>query len=365
MKKRRIVIASILKPIDDVRMFEKMGVTLSDSGEYEITIIGYPSISKPAYPHINFHSLARFTRLGIGRIFARWSILRHLIKVRPHILIVNTHELLRVAVTTRILFGTRIVYDIRENYYRNIRFSGSFPRIIRSILAASVRQKEKFQARFFHAFFLAEAAYGQEMKFFGSRAFVIENKAKMVAGLTRSSEKGKTTLLFSGTLAESTGVFEAIQLTRLLHGQDHSVRLIIIGYSAIPHMRQKIKSEIAELPFVQCIGIDHLVPHQEILKAICRSDFGIICYPKSPHTENSIPTKLYEYLAYRLPILLQNHQPWIDLVSPYSACIPIDFEAISPAAILQKMRADFYPMEPVGVTWDGEGQRMLETLRNI
>ncbi len=36
MKKRRIVLASILKPIDDTRMFEKLGTSLSTIKDYEV-----------------------------------------------------------------------------------------------------------------------------------------------------------------------------------------------------------------------------------------------------------------------------------------------------------------------------------------
>jgi hypothetical protein len=38
IKKRRIVLASVLKPVNDPRMFEKMGQSLSQM--YEVHIIG-------------------------------------------------------------------------------------------------------------------------------------------------------------------------------------------------------------------------------------------------------------------------------------------------------------------------------------
>src|SRR6185295_1201799 len=107
MKKRRIVIASLLKPVDDTRMFEKMAVTLSDSGQYEIYIIGHPSQNIPANANIHFFPLPAFSRISFGRLLAPLRVLRILYQVKPQILIVNTHELLIVAVLNRILFGTR------------------------------------------------------------------------------------------------------------------------------------------------------------------------------------------------------------------------------------------------------------------
>jgi hypothetical protein len=47
MKKTKVVIASILKPIDDSRMYEKFGLSLEQANEYEINIIGFASKNIP------------------------------------------------------------------------------------------------------------------------------------------------------------------------------------------------------------------------------------------------------------------------------------------------------------------------------
>ena len=375
MKKQRIVIASLLKPVDDTRMFEKMGVTLGDSGQYDIFIIGYPSKSTPAYANIHFLPLTAFSRISPGRLLAPFKVLRILHQVNPQILIVNTHELLIVAVLNRILFGARIIYDVRENYYRNILYAGSFPFLLRPFLAAWVRLKEKVTSPLFHHFFLAENGYQKEMSFFQNRATVIENKATETKGLSRARMPGKIRLLFTGTLAESTGVFQAIDLAKKLHSLSDSIHLTLIGYCAKVETLRKIHQEIKESAFIQLHGGNYLVPHPEVIKAIYTSDFGMICYPPSRHTENSIPTKLYEYLAGRLPILLQNHPPWVELASRYQACIPIDFSTIDPQALLQQMQLPFYgsspeevsrlPQEKAGLTWESEGEKLLSALEKI
>src|SRR5258706_843452 len=337
MKKRRIVIASLLKPVDDTRMFEKIGVTLGDSGRFEIFIIGYPCSNVPTYENIHFLPLTAFPRISFGRLLAPLKVIRILYQVNPQILIVNTHELLIVAILNRIFFGARIIYDIRENYYRNILYAESFPVVLRPLLACWVRLKEKVTAPLFHHFFLAENGYQKEMSFFRNRATLIENKASVPAGLLRTPPEGKIRLLFSGTMAESTGVFQAIGLAKKLHALDEAVQLILIGYCAKPETLRKIQSEIKESAFIQLRGGSQLVPHPEVMQAIYASDFVIVCYPPSRHTENAIPTKLYEYLACRLPILLQNHGPWVELASRYQACIAIDVPTADPHALLRQM----------------------------
>ncbi len=368
MKKRRLVIASVLKPINDTRMFEKLGVSLSQNPSYEVHIIGYPAPDFTPPDSIIFHSLKPFKRVSWARLMASLKVALQVLKVKPELLIVTTHELLIVNFPNRILFGVKIVYDVQENYYRNILHSGSFPTLIRWPVAMWVRLKESILAPGISWFFLAEKGYEKELSFIGKRFTVLENKALGATLFANEKIKSdqKIRLLFSGTISESTGVFQAIKLAMELHQKNSSVELTIIGFCALEKVREEVRAAVANLDFIHLVGIDKLVPHREILMAIASSDFGIIYYPTSPHTVNSIPTKLYEYLTYRLPILLQNHEPWIQLCSPYEAAIDIDFNHLDPEQILSKMvNGKFYTSTPHDVTWDTEAPKLLQVVSSL
>lgn len=362
MKKRRIVLASILKPVDDTRMYEKIGCSLARVDGYQVFIIGFPSSKTiSSSSDITFLPLKAFSRLSINRLVAPFAVLKKTIQVKPELLIVNTHELLIVGLLNRILFGTRIIYDIRENYARNIRHTNAFPNMIKALLAGWVRVKEVITSPFFHGYFLAENIYANQLSFVGKKGIVLENKAIIPSNFRRVPEPGKIRLLFSGTLAESTGVFQAIQLAKELNQVNKSVELKIIGYCAQPSALYKLLSIIRNLSFVTLTGGDKLVPHPEILEAIQQADFGIICYPTSEHIHQKIPTKLYEYLACQLPILLQTNPLWESICKPYPAAIPIDFANLAPKALLTRIEtSNFYQALPENVTWGSEESRLLK-----
>jgi glycosyltransferase involved in cell wall biosynthesis len=363
MKKRRIVLASVLKPVNDTRMFEKIGGSLARVDGYQVFIIGFPSSKTiSSTSDITFLPLKAFSRLSINRLIAPLAVLKKTIQVKPELLIVNTHELLIVGLLNRILFGTRIIYDIRENYALNIRHTNAFPQVVKALIAGWVRIKEVLTSPFFHGYFLAEKIYAEQLSFVGKKGIVLENKAITPTNFRRIPEPGKIRLLFSGTLAESTGVFQAIELAKELNQLDKSVELKIIGSCAQPSTQNKLLSTIQNLPFVTLIGGDKLVPHPDILDAIHQqADFGIICYPVSEHIHQKIPTKLYEYLAYRLPVLLQENPLWEALCNPYPAAIPIDFANPVPETLLVTMKTtNFYRSMPDNVTWDYEESRLLQ-----
>ena len=365
-QRKRIVLASILKPVNDTRMFEKLGVSLADSGAYKVTIIGYPSIQNVAHPNIHFIVHKSFKRISIGRLLAPLKVLKETLQVKPEAIIINTHELLIVAILNRIFFGTRICYDIQENYYRNLLHTKAFPSLLKPALAAWVRLKEKLLVPFFHWSFLAEKGYEKEMHFFGEKYTVIENKVIVPKDFKRPKKDSQfIRLLFSGTLAESTGIFQAIELTKKLHAQEERIQLQIIGYCAQTTTMNKIKDIIRGCDYIKLIGGDHLIPHPQIIEKIIEADFGIIYYPPSAHTKNSMPTKLYEYAGYQLPMLIQNYQPWVNFCSSFQGAIPIDFERAEATEILQKMNDNFYTAAPENVAWNDESIKFIHAIQKI
>jgi glycosyltransferase involved in cell wall biosynthesis len=365
MKKRRIVLASILKPVDDTRMSEKLAASLARLEGYEVYVIGYPSQSKTPADSIIRIPLKPFSRISIGRLLAPLAVLKKCIQVKPEILIVNTHELLIVSVVNRILFGTKIVYDIQENYARNILHTTAFAWPLKPLLAGWVRFKEMLLTPLFHGVLLAEKCYANELPFVRSKSLVLENKAVVPANFIRQPPADKIKLVFTGTLAESTGVFQAISLALKLHQLNPKVELEIIGYCALPATLLKIKSAIAGCSFIKLTGGDQLVPHTEILEAIRTASFGIICYPPAPHIRGKVPTKLYEYLACQLPILLQPEPAWIELCEPHHAAIAVDFDNPDFPKILAQLNDSFYTSQPMNVTWRDEEAQFLEQVRKF
>lgn len=367
MKKQRIVLASILKPVDDTRMFEKMAVSLSGVNNYQLFVIGYPTkATLNRNQNITQISLNPFKRISLGRLIASWHVLKIIYKVKPELLVVNTHELLIVGVLNRIFFGSRIIYDIRENYWRNILHTNAFPTPFRFLIACWVRLKEKLAAPLYHGFFLAEKTFEKELTFLRNKHVIIENKMRVPGGFQRGGSSEKIRLLFSGTLAESTGVFYAIELAKKLHQVDSKIELTIIGFCALRPTLIEIRKAIENHPFIHLIGGDHLVPHPEIIAAIARADFGIIAYPPSYHIKNRIPTKLYEYLACHLPILLQDYPSWVQICEPFSAAISFDINQVEPIQLLTKMKStSFYTTNPREVTWASEEPALLKKVAEI
>ncbi|HET9487790.1 MAG TPA: glycosyltransferase [Chryseosolibacter sp.] len=367
--KSTVVIASVLKPVDDSRWYEKIGLSLASTGKYEVHIIGVGSAGVQV-PNIRQHPMKPFGRLSPRRLFARWKIMVKAMRLSPDLFIVATHELLYLAVFLKIVKKCRIIYDVQENYFWNILYTPVYPLLIKPFAALYVRGKEIITSGYIDHFFLADRGYLQELKFPGSRCTLLENKVRIVPPEKSSpvplSTKKTISLIFSGTLAETAGVFTAIDLAIKLHVIDDRFRLTIIGFASQKKVLEKIRLLIQPRPFIDLITSDNPIPHKEIFKQIQKADFGLITYQINPSTMNSIPTKLYEYLGFKLPVLLVNHKPWVEFCVPYSAAVVFDSLHFDAGQIYRQMTSGtFYTADPSIVYWDSEEPKLLRVVDDL
>jgi glycosyltransferase involved in cell wall biosynthesis len=366
IKKRRIVLASVLKPVNDPRMFEKLGQSLSR--DFEVHILGTKGDSSNDKA-IFFHPLFDYARFSLNRILAPLKILQKILLIKPAIVIVCTHELLWMVLIAKIFLRCKVIYDIQENYFRNILYTNAFPPILRVFVALYVRSKEWITAPFVNTFFLAEAGYAHELKFPGTKKVILENKVKKINLPVQEKWNSKDQnlhLLFSGTLANTTGIFIAIDLATKLHDLDHTIRLHILGFSPMRTVQREIKNCIRDKSYIYFDESHEPVPHHEIIQAVQMADVGIIAYPPNLSTENRIPTKLFEYLGYKLPILLVNHSPWLEICQPYNAAIPVDLNDLKVPQMLDTIKqGNFYKNEPAGVFWETEENKLFNTIQSL
>ena len=291
MVRQKVLLGSVLKPVDDIRMSQKIGLSLARQLDLEVHIAGFYTQHPVNLPELRLHPLFRFPRLSWKRLLAPWRFFRLAQQLRPGLLLISTHELLLPACLYYAIYKVPVVYDVRENYRLNILHTAAFPRLLRKPLAWLVRQVEKLTAGSIAHFLLAERSYAAQLPFVSGKYTVLENKflaqPGRVAALRNSvplAQAPDICLLYSGTIAESYGIFEAVKLAKALHQLDPRYHLLIIGYAAQAGVLQQLQNVITGKDFVRLIGGKTHVPHSEIVQAIQQAQVGLLPYhPRSQH----------------------------------------------------------------------------------
>ncbi|RPD45666.1 glycosyltransferase [Hymenobacter sediminis] len=377
-----ILLASVLKPLDDTRMLGKFGRTLASRSGTDVHVAGRAAPTPYGLPNnLHTHFLLQGSRLSWGRVAAQWRYWQLLRKLQPQVVFVHAPELLPLTVLWHSLgTGRRYIYDVRENYALNIQTQQVYPAWARSLLAGLVRGLEALAAKRATAVLLAERSYSDELPFATpAKTLIIENKyqpysTEVVAPafprrLPTPAEP--LNLLYSGTISELNGVWEAIRFTHHLRTTWPLAHLTIIGACQQPGLLPRLQAAVAEAAgAVTLRGGAELVPHAEVVAQMQRSHLGLLPYRPHPSTARCVPTKLFEYLAHGLPLLLPPNPLWQQLVQPHQAGLVFDFQqADYPAAATlaaELSRHVYYPNgAPHEAFWASEAEKLLRLMDSI
>ncbi|MCK5278953.1 MAG: glycosyltransferase [Cyclobacteriaceae bacterium] len=367
MTKKVIAIISVLKPVDDTRNFEKIARSLSNTNKYDINIIGFSTINIPSCPNITFHPVFNFKRTSINRLRVPIIVYKKLLKLKPELIIVTTPELLIVSLLYKILFGAKIIYDIQENYYRNMVYTSSYPALLKYPIALSVRTIELVSSLFIDKFILAEKVYLGQMKYLSSKAEIIENRA-LIPDFVKNMEPSKNknlVFVYSGTIAEHYGIFDAIDFIINLKAAIGHINFIIIGYAAKNKIYKRLQRVTEHLDYIKIIGGDRLVPHDQVLMELQRADFCLLPYQINKSTEGCIPTKLFECLAMEKPVIISSNPAWNSIVLKNNAGIIHDFKEES-HTFQHKLYAKYYGNHMSShYIWENSSDKLLATVQRV
>ncbi|UOG77051.1 glycosyltransferase [Hymenobacter tibetensis] len=379
---RVILLASVLKPLNDTRMYGKFARSLAERPATAVHVAGRHAVPPVGSSAIQVHTLLQGTRLSWARLGAQrryWQLLNSL---QPNLVVVHAPELLPLTLLwQRLGAGRRFVYDIRENYALNVSTQGVYGRFTRQWLAAGLRWMETRAAHRAAGLILAEESYADELPFLqdvpAERVVLLENKYQPTTHKTQQAPpmpapSEPLRLLYSGTISVLNGIHEAIALAKELHRlRPGGVLLTVIGFCQQPSLLLELRQlQLTHPPWLRLLMEDTApVAHTAIVTEIQRSHVGLLLYQPHPSTQRCRPTKLFEYLAHGLPMVVPKNPLWEASIRRHQAGIVVDGRDIAAAArtlLEQVEKLVFYPRGvPTEAFWASEHTKLWGLMDSI
>jgi glycosyltransferase involved in cell wall biosynthesis len=370
--KIKVLIASVLKPADDVRSCYKIGQSLAQTNKYEVNIIGFDSKKKYHGENIFLYPIFKFNRNSVKRLIAPFSIFKKYIKLKPELIIVNTPELLWVIYLIKILFGTKIIYDIQENYQFNIKQNQIYNGLSKYIIQNYIKLNESISKYFADGFLLAEEIYETQLSFMQNKPFIKLLNKTMLNLNTNSkpikfSKDQSLNFIYSGTIGKEYGTLEAIDFCKKLQKQKANINLNIIGYSPDKEYLKMILKNTENIEFIHLKTDDKPIAQSEIVSQIKESDIALLPYQLNPNIKSRFPTKLYDYLAIGIPMIIPYHPKWKAFLDQCNAGLATDFQNPNIKNVLEQLSsAEFYNNSPKDeIQWKSQEAELLEFIENI
>ena len=329
---KHLLFASVLKPVNDVRMWERMGRSALGTNLFDVSVIGSKSGkgSEKISDKIPVRQYPIFggKRLGSWRLMVGFQYLKLIFEIKPDIQVISSPELIWSAITYRIWHHkSKLVYDVRENYLANILYTKSYLTLLKPILSLLIGLSEWLISKIADSIWVAEMCYIEERPLTFGKAHYLPNAYDINSGSRPMQPRrfgDQISFLISGTIGRHYGTLEAIRWVKSFRGF-RNAQLIILGYCADENYRQLVLTEIDGQDWIQCHGLDQLINHSAIVEATCKADVLLLPYLPNQSTKNRIPTKLYEGLAWSVPMLIPENEIWESIIKEFNAGLVVDF----------------------------------------
>jgi len=326
----------------DSRIFEREARALHDAG-YRVTVVA----RHPTPEIIDGISIVpvRTPRSRIDRfLISPWSALRRCISLKPNIIHIHDPELVPLGLVLR-LTGRTVIYDMHEDLSKQVRHKEWIPRILRSRLSALIEAIEPLALRAFQLVVIVPPAAADRLHVHKvNRTVLLRNfprhkeyreqpspsRKSIVAAIT----PGTVPIVYCGAITRIRG---AIEMVTAIGRCDPSlkVRLILAGACA-----PELLTELESIPgWENCTYLGRIAP-VDVPVLLEAAYAGLAVLHPTANYIGATPTKLFEYMAARLPIVCANFSPYDTTVEAHRCGIlvdPMDTAAIA-GAIEQLVR---------------------------
>ncbi|WP_192349933.1 hypothetical protein [Algoriphagus sp. Y33] len=363
-----VLIASSLKPAKDTRAWGKLGLSLRESGHFSLIFMGFSQIRLKNSEDEKFYRSLSNTNSRWGRISSQAIFLKTLLRTRPKILICCTYEYLPIASFFKRILGYKLVYDVQENYIKNLDLNPRLSPAKKRKISRLIRGMEQMKG--IDLFLLAELCYTEEMPD-KTPFLILENKyageIKSVSPFKFSLKEGYC-FLISGTLTPAFGTLEAIDWFKEILNEFPKSILKIIGHCTLPSFRISLQKACENTPQIQLKASSFPIPNELIITEYSEIDFAVLPYQNRNAIKDKMPTKLFESAALGVPVLISRNPKWLDFLGTFSGGFPIDF--FDPQHACQQFRAalhrEYFTQSPDdSILWKSQHTDFVLAIKNL
>ena len=228
-------------------------------------------------------------------------------------------ELIPVGLALKAL-GKAVVYDVHEDVPRDIMIKHYIPRPLRRLVAAFVGAVEQFASRWYDAIVVTTEDIRKNFAWH-PRVALIRN-LPIAEWYRRSVEPRPAApfrIVYAGSLSVERGIGDLVGAMARLP-DDMDARLTLCGAWS----PSSLEDEVRAMPGFERVDYLGSLPAPRVPDVLAGADVGVACLHPTNTYETSLPTKLFEYMASGLPVIVTNFPLWREIVEASGAgiCVP-------------------------------------------
>lgn len=258
---------------------------------------------------------------------SQWEGWRKLAELKPQLLHIHDPELLPLAVAYTRSHGIPLIYDAHEDLVKQLStkpwLTPRKARVVNPLARTLLRLADRYCAAVVTATDDIAAGFTRER---GGRArpvVTVRNLPWLRDFTAADVAANPKVAVYTGDLTRERGV--ALMVDSVKRVPD--ARLVLAGRLLVP--QSVVDSDV----------VDHrgLVPPSELSGIIASARVGLIFLKRLPNYENSLPTKVFEYMASGVPFLATDFPAWKALFGGCEGGVFVDTD--DPDAVARELSA--------------------------
>lgn len=359
---RKVTILSSVHLALDNRVFYREARTLAEAG-YDVTLIAVHDRDevKDGVRIRGLPRVARSRRPMLWRTLARMAV-----ETNADVFHFHDPELLLVSPWLRWATRRPTIYDIHEANADFIAVKDYMPGVVRYPLAAIFRWLEPRLVRGESGLIFADDAIAANFTAFNKPKVtlfnfpgnhLIEHGAQLMA----NTHRREPIVLYLGGMERNRGADLIIDAFAEVVTRMPAARLLIVGHFMPPDLEEEVRRAASERGIAHAVTILGRVPFEQIGEYLGRASVGWVTWQAVPKNQKNVPTKLFEYMAYALPVVSSDLPSTRMFVEPeVNGTLVEASDPMAHAAALIRLLDDPGVAESMGRT----GRRRIETLYN-
>jgi len=300
---RVCLLSSVHRALDN-RVFFREARTLARAG-HEVTLISVHDRDE-VHDGIRIVALPRVPRWR--RPVLWWLLLRRALATDADIFHFHDPELLFVIPLLRLRSGRPTVYDVHEAYPEFFAVKDYLPAWVRYPMAWMFRVLEPHLARLHSALVFADDATPSAFRRLTRPKVVLHNfpdTELIQAGGTRLETVAtrEPVVIYLGGLERNRGSRLMIEAFAQVHRKHPEARLLHVGHFMPPELEQEVLRDAQRHGLGEAVRFVGRVPFDEVGRHLERAAVGWVTWQPYPKNQKNVPTKLFEYMAYGLPVV--------------------------------------------------------------
>ncbi|HFC09905.1 MAG TPA: glycosyltransferase [Chloroflexi bacterium] len=364
----KVCVLTTVHPPFDTRIFHKEARTLVAAG-YDVALIAQHK-ENGVVDGVKVVALPK-PKNRVTRIFGlTWTAFRLALGQRADVYHFHDPELIPLGLALKILTSARVVYDIHEDYPRQILSKPWIPFAFRKPIAWGMGLLERLAAGCFDG--LVAATPGIARRFPPSKTVIVRN-FPCVEELTFDQEEAipyperPHWVVYVGGIASVRG---AIEMVKAIAQAKTPAQLVFAGRFESATLQDTLTS----FPGWQRTRFLGWLGRPQVRDLLGKARVGLVLLHPLPRYREAWPVKLFEYMAAGIPFVASDFPLWRELGEGAGLFVdPLDPSAIAQA--IDWLLAHPEEAEAMGqrgrervlkeYNWDAEAQKLLKLYERL